>query len=167
MAFTGMREGELLGLHIEDIDLRHHIINIRHSAQYLSHRGIVISEPKTDSAKRAIKVPDFIWTVLKDHLDSLERNQGLVFTTRNGTPFLPRNLLKDFKTCLEEAGLLDMRFHDLRHTTASLLLSQGVHPKVVQEMLGHSQISLTLDTYSHVLPGLQDEAASKMDRILA
>jgi integrase len=167
LAFAGLREGELLGLHVEDVDMENHIINVRHAVQYLIGKGLVITEPKTDSSKRAVKLPDFIWVVLKKHLDSLKRNQGLIFTTGNGTPFSPRNLIRDFKECLTSAGLPEIRFHDLRHTTASLLLSQGVHPKVVQEMLGHSQISLTMDTYSHVLPGLQDEAATKMNGILS
>jgi integrase len=89
-----------------------------------------------------------------------------MFTTSHGTPFSPRNLIRYFKQALRDADLPEIRFHDLRHTSASLLLSAGVHPKVVQEMLGHSQISLTLDTYSHVLPGLQDEAAEKMNKLI-
>ena len=72
-----------------------------------------------------------------------------------------------FKPLLKKAGLPDIRFHDLRHTSATLLLSAGVHPKVVQERLGHSQISITLDTYSHVLPTMQKEAASKLDEVLS
>jgi integrase len=74
---------------------------------------------------------------------------------------------RSFYPLLERAGLPRMRFHDLRHTAATLLLAQGVHPKIVQEMLGHSTISLTLDTYSHVIPGLQEEAAAKMEALLA
>ena len=78
----------------------------------------------------------------------------------------PDNMCHEFKRLLVKAGLPDIRFHDLRHTAASLMLQQGVHPKVVQERLGHSNISLTLNTYSHVLPVLQDEVAHKMDELL-
>jgi integrase len=83
-----------------------------------------------------------------------------------GTPLDHRNLYRDFKALLKEAGLPDIRFHDLRHTAATLMLQQGVHPKVVQERLDHADISLTLNTYSHVLPSMQEEAAEKMDELL-
>ena len=79
----------------------------------------------------------------------------------------PSNLYHNFKRFLKKAGLPDIRFHDLRHTSATLMLQQGVHPKVVQERLGHSDISLTLNTYSHVVPGMQEEAAGKLDELLA
>jgi integrase len=101
-----------------------------------------------------------------DHLQnqySLKLNQGLVFITSHGTSISPRNLIRHFKQALEEAGLLEIRFHDLRHTHASLLLAAGFHPKPVQERFGHSQISLTLDTYSYVIPNPQKEAAEKMN----
>ena len=90
-----------------------------------------------------------------------------VFTTSIGTPREPRNVTRRFQALLSRAGLPNKRFHDLRHTCASLLLAQGVHPRVVMETLGHSQIGLTMNTYSHVLPELQREAASKMDSLLA
>ena len=88
---------------------------------------------------------------------------SLVFPSSVGTPVDPRNLLRDFKRILKKANLPQMRFHDLRHTAASLMLQEGIHPKIVQECLGHSSISLTLDTYSHVMPSLQIEAAKLMD----
>jgi integrase len=89
-----------------------------------------------------------------------------VFTSRVGTPTEPRQLKADFDAKIERLGLTQIRVHDLRHTCATLLLSQDVHPKVVQEMLGHSTISLTLDTYSHVLPTMQEDAAKLMERVL-
>ena len=88
---------------------------------------------------------------------------GLVFTSSIGTALDERNVRRTFKEILRAAELPDLRLHDLRHTTATLLLTEGVHPRVVMETLGHSQVSLTLDTYSHVLPGLQAEAAKRMD----
>ncbi len=90
-------------------------------------------------------------------------DSGLVFTSTIGTALDERNVRRSFKTLLHDAGLPNMRLHDLRHTTATLLLGQGVHPRVVMETLGHSQVSLTLDTYSHVLPSLQEEAAKQLD----
>jgi hypothetical protein len=103
-----------------------------------------------------------------DHLQNLyspKLNQGLVFVTSHGTPISPRNLIRHFKQALKEAGLPEIRFHDLRRTHASLLLAAGVHPKLVQERLGRSQINLKLDTYSHVIPSLQKEAAEKMKEL--
>ncbi len=90
----------------------------------------------------------------------------MVFLTTIGTPMDTRNLTRHFNRVLNEAGLPQKRFHDLRHTCASLLLAQSVHPRVVMEILGHSQISLTMDTYSHVIPGLQKEAADRIDALL-
>jgi len=97
----------------------------------------------------------------------LWQENKLVFTTTVGTPLEAGNVARrNFKKLLRSADLPDIRFHDLRHTAATLLLAQGIHPRVVMEILGHSQISLTMNTYSHVLPTLQHEAASKMDAIL-
>ena len=94
-------------------------------------------------------------------------DQGLVFCTRRGTPIRRDNLHdKHWKPLLRQAGLPDIRFHDLRHTCATLLLTKGVHPKIVSEMLRHSSIAITLDTYSHVIPGLGDVAASAIEEVL-
>ena len=164
--YCGFREGEVLGIHFEDIDLEKGMINVRHAVQALKG-GIVITEPKTESSRRSVTVPEFALDVLKKHLEQLENNQGLIFSTSTGKPISPRNLIRHFKKALATAGLPEIRFHDLRHTSATLLLSAGVHPKVVQERLGHSQISLTLDTYSHVLPTLQEDAAEKINGILS
>ncbi len=94
------------------------------------------------------------------------QDHELVFPTTIGTPMDARSLTRHFKKTLEKAGLPPKRFHDLRHTCASLLLAQDVHPRVVMEILGHSQISLTMDTYSHVIDELQNEAAAKIDALL-
>ena len=90
-----------------------------------------------------------------------------MFTSTVGTPLEPRNVTRQFKALLKVAKLPDMRLHDLRHSCATLLLAQGVNPRVVMETLGHSQVSLTLNTYSHVLPALQRDAAARMDAALA
>jgi integrase len=91
--------------------------------------------------------------------------EGLVFKTPSGKPISQRNLTRHFHKSLEAIGFEKMPFHNLRHTAATILLQAKVHPKIVQEMLGHSTITLTLDTYSHVIPGIQKEAADSMDRL--
>lgn len=97
---------------------------------------------------------------------SLWQETGLVFTTRWGTPIEPRNATRSFQRLLARAGLRPMRFHDLRHSCATLLLVQGVSPRVVMEILGHSQINVTMNTYSHVIPALQRDAAARLDELL-
>jgi integrase len=89
-----------------------------------------------------------------------------MFSSRNGKPMEPGNLYLEFKALLKRANLPDIRFHDLRHTAATLMLQQGIHPKIVSERLGHSDVALTLNCYSHVLPGIQDQAAEQIDELL-
>ena len=163
---TGMRKGELLGLYWEDVDFFTRTVHVRHAAQELVGKGVIIVEPKSEKSKRSIPAPGITMDVLWEYREKTGHTSGLVFRTKNGNPFRPRNFDREFKENLQLSGLPDMRFHDLRHTAASLMLTAGVHPKVVQEMLGHSQINLTLDTYSHILPVIQREAADKMDAIL-
>ena len=133
--------------------------------------------PKSKQSQRVIALPDMVVKALHVHrarqlqerlLAGMEWNDtGLVFTNNIGRPIEPRNLVRIFKRMLATAALPDRRFHDLRHSAASLLLAQGVHPRVVMETLGHSQISLTMNTYSHVFPALRREAADAMDAVLA
>lgn len=139
---------------------------MRHAIQQLQGRGLVLTEPKTEKAKRSIKIPGYALEALRRHVEGQKRKQGLLFVTSNGTPISPRNLVRHFKQAVEQAGLPEIRFHDLRHTCATLHLVAGTHPKTVQDILGHSQISLTLDTYSHVLPVVQDEAAEWMNGLI-
>jgi integrase len=160
---TGMRQGELLGLHWEDISGSE--IHVRHTTQTLYKKGIVISEPKTDRGKRTITLPEIAVKALQEYQQVMSDKTGLVFHTSTGKPISARNLIRGFQTVLEKAGLPHIRFHDLRHTSATLLLIAGVHPKVVQERLGHSRIDMTLDTYSHVVPSLQEDAAEKMNKL--
>jgi integrase len=99
---------------------------------------------------------------------TLYQDQGLIFATEIGTPLDASNIDKrSFKPLLVKAGLRPVRFHDLRHTCATLMLSQGVNPKVAQERLGHAAISQTMDTYSHVLPDMQDQAAAALETALS
>jgi integrase len=138
---------------------------------------IVITVPKTPRSRRTIHMPAIVVTALKTHRtrQQVERlaaggdwaDSGLVFTSPLGTALDEGKLRTTYKALLETAVLPRIRFHDLRHTAATLLLAQGVDPRTIMETLGHSQISLTMNTYSHVLPTLQAEAARKMDAILA
>jgi integrase len=140
--------------------------------------AIQFVEPKSARSRRTIRMPQVVVTALKAHrkgqleermaLGSAWTDAGLVFTSPTGTPLDPRNARREFHAMLTAApGVPRIRFHDLRHTAATLLLAQGVDPRTIMETLGHSQISLTLNTYSHVLPALQREAAAKMDAILS
>jgi len=163
--YGGFREGEVLGIHKSDVSPERATITVNHAVQYLIGKGVTITTPKTDSSRRSVKLPAFVMKLLKEKSDGLKENQ-LLFTTDSGKPINPRFLIKHFKDDLKSAGLPEIRFHDLRHTSATLLLSANVHPKVVQERLGHSSITLTLDTYSSVLPDIQDEAVDKLDKYL-
>jgi Site-specific recombinase XerC len=166
VVYGGFREGELLGIHVEDCQLDKGIINVNHAVLYQLGIGVVITEPKTETSRRSVKLPLFALTVLKDYIKQLNRDQGLLFATASGKLVNPRFLIKHFKEAIEKAGLPEIHFHDLRHTSASLVLSANVHPKVVQERLGHASIVPTMDTYSSVILSMQDEAAEKMNLIL-
>lgn len=158
-------KGEVLGIHYEDCDLVNRVINVRHSVITLKG-GLFITEPKTKTSMRAVTLPKITYDELKKHLEQLGRNQGLIFTTSTGSPISPRNFIRHFKKTLKDGGLPDIRVHDLRHSHASLLLASGVNPKLVQERLGHASISLTLGTYSQVIPSLQEEVARKLDDLM-
>ena len=139
---------------------------------------VTFGEPKTNKSRRSIRLTPQATEALRAHLErqlrDMEvlgdgyRDQGLVFTTDTGAPINPSNLRqRSFAPLLKRAGLPHMRFHDLRHTCATLLLSRGVHPKFVQELMGHATIAITLDTYSHVMPSMGDATAKAMEDALA
>jgi len=164
---TGMRLGELFGLQWNDIDLPTATIMVRRTLTEVNGE-LQLSEPKTAKGRRRIDLPKIAEEALWKHKSSMlvEGHAGVEWVFCNhGGGHLRRSHFhqKYFKPLLKKAGLPAIRFHDLRHTSATLLLSAGVHPKVVQERLGHSQISVTLDVYSHVLPTMQLEAAAKLD----
>lgn len=171
----GLRRGETLGLKWEDVDFESGLVRISRSLQRAEHK-LQLLPPKTRQSSRTIKLPEVAIKALRKHrtrqledrlaAGSYWTDTGLCFTTRIGTPLEPRNVSRSFKALLRRAAIPESRFHDLRHTAASLLLAQGVHPRVVMEILGHSRISLTMDTYSHVMPAALSDAASRMDDIL-
>lgn len=162
----GLREGEILALSPSDIQIDRGVVYISKALQYLPKQGLVVSEPKTATARRNVPLPEFVLTPLKTYLDSLKGNQQFLFETANGTPISPRNLLRHYHGVLKSLDLPIMPFHNLRHLSASLALMAGVNPKTVQQRLGHSTVSLTLNTYSHLLPGVEDEAAKKLNDVI-
>ncbi|MDQ2903280.1 MAG: site-specific integrase, partial [Chloroflexota bacterium] len=175
---AGMREGELLALQWKDLDWTYGTVQVRRTIARLPRKGFVVSEPKTAKSKRSIALAPMTLEALKRHRlhqheqrlaagPAWEEHQW-IFCNAVGRPLEVSNMIRrSFRPLLEKAGLPQMRFHDLRHSCATLLLSMGVHPKIVQERLGHSQIMVTLDTYSHVLPSLQEEAAQRLDQLLS
>lgn len=169
---TAMRKGELLGLRWSDIDLGKQVLQVRRTLNRVAGYGFVVNEPKTKSSKRKIMLTlSAIETLLRhEELQRQEREKagekwkdlGLVFCNKHGGYIDPDDILKEFQRALEQAGLPKIRFHDLRHSAATLLLEMSVHPKIVQDLLGHSNIATTMDTYSHVLPSMQQEVVKKM-----
>ena len=173
----GLRQGELLALKWEDVDLEAGTLRVRRSLSGSNDGHPVFTTPKTAKSRRQVRLTAGATEALKRHrkrqleerlrVAGLWRDHGLVFATETGTPLDRHNLCqRSFEPLLKKAGLPRIRFHDLRHTCATLLLTREVHPKIVQELLGHSTIAITLDTYSHVLPGMGDAAAGAMDEAL-
>jgi integrase len=172
---TGMRLGELLALRWEEVDLENSTLQVHHTVDYIQGYGKVESEPKTTSGRRRITLPQFAIEELERHrayqaemrkeAGHLWREQGLIITSMTGNHLGRSRVQKNFKQLLKKADLPDMHFHWLRHSAATILLSMGVSPKVVQELLGHSDIRTTLRIYGHVLPGMHKEAMDKMDDV--
>jgi len=174
--YTGMRRSEILGLRWMDVDFRMATISVVQVMHRLRGGRIVFQEPKTQKGRRLVDLSPTAVLALRAHHERQEAKQDmlglalagsdLVFSQPDGSPSLPDTLSHAFAKIAARAGLPGVRLHDLRHTHATLMLRQGVHPKVVQERLGHSTIGVTLDTYSHVTPGLQRAAAMTFDREL-
>ena len=169
---TGMRQGELQALKWEDVHLDEGVIRIRRTLVRSGGR-IALGEPKTKGSRRPVHLTGAAVGAVRTHLErqledieqlgDLYRDHGLVFTSGVGTLINPTNLRRrSFALLLEKAGLPQIRFHDLRHTCATLL-SRNVHPKYVQELLGHATVAITLDTYSHVIPGMGNHTARAME----
>lgn len=172
----GLRQGEALGLKWEDIDFDSGTLRVQRALQRQAGTGLVFTEPKTARSRRTLPLPLALADLLRAHRSaqlqerlaagSLWQDSNCVFTNSIGGPIDPKADWQAFKALLRRAGLPDARLHDLRHTAASLLLLQGVPARVVMEILGHSQIALTMNTYSHVAPELQEDAISRMNAAL-
>jgi len=174
--YTGMRLGELLGLRWCDVDLDVASLSVV-QALYKRCGVCKMIKPKSSHSRRRIVLPPSLALLLRDHkaeqqaqrilLGTPLSDSDLVFAHPDGRPLDPGVVSHTFAKVLRKAGLPHIRFHDLRHTHATLLLKAGIHPKIVSERLGHASISITLDIYSHVLPGLQERAAERFDEMLA
>ncbi len=174
---TGMRPEEYLGLQWKDVDFENGAISVRRALVVKKGGGFIFTEPKTKKSRRSIPISKSAINALKNYrrnqleeklkLGADYENYDLVFASEIGTPLLHGNLLRrHFKPIRDKAGLPKIRLYDLRHTTATLLLSAGENPKVVSERLGHASIVLTLDTYSHVLPTMQKTATDKIEKLM-
>lgn len=174
---TGMRQGELLALKWNDVDLENGVIRVQRTLTRYGSR-LVLGDTKTRKSRRTVNLTEAAIQALRGHLErqleqvermgDLYEDQGLIFTTEAGTLINPTNLRKrSFASLLRKAGLPEVRFHDLRHTCASLLLGKNVHPKYVQELLGHATVSITLDTYSHFVPAMGVQTARAMEEALS
>ncbi|MGI8913342.1 MAG: tyrosine-type recombinase/integrase [Chloroflexota bacterium] len=175
--YSGCRLGELLGLTWPDLDLATGSLTVRRTLIACKGTEPVFGEPKTQRSRRNVTLPVEAVEVLSTYRQAqVERRlllgpdygqHDMVFASATGSPLIARNVQRAFKLALRRADLpATVRFHDLRHAAATMLLQAGVHPKVVSERLGHSTITLTLDTYSHVVPGLDADAANRLARVL-
>ena len=169
IAMTGMRRGEAIGLRWSDVDLENARLSVRR-ALIPTNREVVVSEPKTAKGRRVVALDRVTVEVLKAQAarqldEQSERGEtwvdsGLVFTAENGAALDPESVSRYWRQAVKKAMLPAIRLHDLRHTHATLALQAGVHPKVVSERLGHATVSITLDTYSHAIPAMQESAAA-------
>jgi integrase len=174
LLYTGLRRGEAIALRWKNIDLLGLELHVVESA-YRIHKEFIITEPKTLHSKRAVSLSPSLAALLREYREDQElmrkqmgnplTGEDFVFSWPDGRPLDPDVVTKAFHRIAGKAGLKNIMLHDLRHTHATLMLKAGVHPKVVSERLGHANIGITLDTYSHVLPGLQEAAAERFDRI--
>lgn len=176
LSTSGLRLGEALGLTYPNLDLDAGKITVQRALQRQRQKGLVLVEPKTRASRRTVHLSGLVVQVLRAHrtrqaeqrllLGPEWQGSSLVFTNAFGGPLDPPKVDKALHKALDRAELPRIRVHDLRHTCATILLKRGVHPKIVQELLGHTTITITLQTYSHVLPPMHQEVASQMDAVL-
>ena len=173
---TGMRQMELLGLRWTDLDWLSKTLRVERQLVRPAGEGVKFLPPKTRFGRRAVAIgPQTIEALRRhdgrQHAERVKAGDcwqelGLIFTTKTGGPIHPRNLLRDFKILVREAGLPVIRFHDLRHTAASLMLNHGIPLIIASRRLGHARPSITLDVYGHLIPNRQAEAAELMDELV-
>lgn len=174
-AMTGMRRGELLGLRRTDVDLQTRTVQVQQQ-RVRGVGGYTYGPPKTSRGRRSISIDPITVAAVRAHLQAQSvirpafgpgyQDAGLVFCRADGTPLDPDSVSGTFERIVRRLRLPVIRLHDLRHTHATLALAAGVHPKVVQERLGHSSVTMTLDLYSHAVPGMQADAASTIAALI-
>lgn len=175
LVMVGLRRGELFALRWEDIDFKNNILSVRKN-MVRGENGFVIKDPKTESGIRDIALGDDVIAVLKQaRLDYMNdvfsygpgfQNLGFVIRQEDGSPLRPDSMSQKWRRFLEANNLPKIRLHDLRHSNATALIQAGVSPKVVQQRLGHADVNITLNTYTHVLPEMDMEAAQKLDMLM-
>ncbi|GAB6099229.1 site-specific integrase [Halanaerocella petrolearia] len=175
--YTGMRRGEILALRWQDVNFTEKKLQVKQGVTNPVGKGLIFRKPKTPSSIRPIDVDEDVIKVLKRRKKEQQENQlrladkynnqyNLVFCKETGEAIRPQTATRNFNRVAKKAELSKFRLHDLRHTHATLMLQAEVHPKIVQERLGHSTINQTLDTYSHVIPSMQKEAVQKLKNSL-
>nr|WP_242066213.1 site-specific integrase [Brevibacillus laterosporus] len=175
--YTGMRRGEILALKWKDCLLDQGKISVNKSLSYISGQGIISKETKTGRSNRVISIPQSIINELKNHKNLQQEDKKLfgegyqdndyIIAKKDGTPLNPQYVHNHFKKFIKSLEIPDIRFHDLRHTHASIMLKIGEHPKIVSERLGHSSIQMTLNVYSHVTFDMQQESAARFDQAMS
>lgn len=175
--FTGMRRGELLALRWEDVDLTRKVLSVTGTLSRGKDGAYEFGQPKSAAGRRSIALSDSVIKSLQKHrtrqaeirlrVGALYTDMGMVFASQGGEPLHPNTLARRFKLLIARAGVPTIRFHDLRHTAATLMLAHNVHPKIVQERLGHSDVSMTLNRYSHVTMDMQRQAADVLDAAMS
>ncbi|MEO8287123.1 MAG: tyrosine-type recombinase/integrase [Chloroflexota bacterium] len=172
---TGMRRGEMLGLRWDDIDMKRGTLSVQRTLSRDAGGAFSLGTPKSAHGKRSIALPkSLVEAFRKLRVQQTERrlatkgyqDHGFVFANEIGEPLHPNSVSYRFKKLVAEAGVPPLRIHDLRHTSATLMLANNIHPKIVQERLGHSNISMTLDRYSHVTMDMQRNAADQLDDLI-
>ncbi|MBM3133063.1 MAG: site-specific integrase, partial [Chloroflexi bacterium] len=175
--FTGVRRGELLALRWSDVDLQSKTLSVNQALSSITGKGVIAGDPKTRNSRRLVSLPPsaigLIRSLKARQMEQYEAaglawdESRFVFCNSDGGPMSPDTITHAFKRIASKLGLSKVRFHDLRHSHATLMLKAGVHPKIVSERLGHASINITLDTYTHILPGLQEAAALAFEESLA
>ena len=173
LLFTGLRRSEALALRWRDVDLVLGYISVNRTLHQLTDKSFVFRQPKTEKSRRTVALPPSLSIVLRQHQESQQKQRrllaiavfddDLIFPQLDGSPLLPHLITNAWRRLVKQAGFQGVRLHDARHTHATLMLKQGVNAKIISERLGHSSVVITLDTYSQVLPGLQEAAARGFD----
>ena len=176
LVYSGMRRSELCGLEWKDIDFKKSIINIERNSIYVKGKGIFTDTTKNRSSMRAIKLPDIVFKLLKEHrahqnaerlkLGDLWTESDRLFTQWDGKPIHPDSITGWFRAFIRRSGLPDITLHSLRHTNATLLIANGTNIRTVSSRLGHSQTSTTTNIYAHAIRSADAAASEVLDSIL-
>ena len=170
-----MRRGEILGLKWENVDFENAVIKVKESLAYTKSEGLFFSTPKTSNSVREVLLPISLIKLMKElktvqkkmklRMGPAYHSYDLVISTEEGKPLHPRNLARTFQNLIKKAGVKKISLHGMRHTNATILMKQGVHPKIVSERLGHANVGITLDIYSHTDLNMQKNLVNNLEKI--